>query len=641
MPHPEPSRAYRVLVVEDEGLIAHDIARRLEALGHEVLGPASTAEEALTLAPGAEIVLMDIRIDGQRDGIDTALEMRARYRLPVIFLTAHADRATLERAKQAGPFGYIVKPLGPASLQTGIEMAIAKHRVERLLEEREAWLRAVLASIADAAVVTGADGRLRFLNRAAEQATGWTQSEAEGQPVEAVIRLTVPEGDFDPIALALLRGEPVAFDRHARLISRDGREMEVDGFAATVKTAQDLLGVVLTFRDASASRWEERQLRQAHRLEAAGRLAASAASEYSTLIGMIRKQNEQLLRQFGEFTGARTALEEIHRAAVAAGEITRRLEAFGTPQVGAAEALSMNGVLRRMAPLIEAAAGDRIQAAIRPSPGAGKVRADAAQLESAILNLVSHACNVMAGSGPGLSNQTGAAALNKTGQLLIDTARVDLPHGGRAASYVLLSVTYSAAEPDIERLFDPSSTDGSSLAMAQVHWLAAESGGYVSARSGPNGGSRIELLLPRLADQALLSGANSQAATILMVEPSEAVLMELHNYFEAAGYNLIEAADAEEAVALGEMHEGRLDLVIAHARQAGEVLRHLSSLHPAIKALCVVDQVVDQGVESEPAELAPDQIRSPFTERELLDRVEAVLRTPAPPPVVAAPASAR
>ena len=157
----------------------------------------------------------------------------------------------------------------------------------------------------------------------------------------------------------------------------------------------------------------------------------------------------------------------------------------------------MNGVLRRMAPLIEAAAGDRIQAAIRPSPGAGKVRADAAQLESAILNLVSHACNVMAGSGPGLSNQTGAAALNKTGQLLIDTARVDLPHGGRAASYVLLSVTYSAAEPDIERLFDPSSTDGSSLAMAQVHWLAAKSGGYVSARSGPNGGSRIELLLPR------------------------------------------------------------------------------------------------------------------------------------------------
>lgn len=635
MPHPEPSRAYRVLVVEDEGLIAHDIARRLEALGHEVLGPASTAEEALALASGAEIVLMDIRIDGRRDGIDTALEIRSSYHLPVIFLTAHADRATLERAKQAGPFGYIVKPLGPASLQTGIEMAIAKHRVERLLEEREAWLRAVLGSIADAAVVANAEGRVRYLNRAAEQSTGWTQAEAEGQPVEAVIRLTVPEGDFDPIALTLLRAGPVAFNRQARLISRDGREMEVDGFAAPVRTSQEFLGVVLTFRDSSASRWEERQIRQAHRLEAAAKLAAGAANEYSALIGVIRKQNEMLLRQFGEFTGARSALEEIHRAAVAADEITRRLEAFGMPQVGQPEALSINAVLRRMAPLIEAAAGDYIQTAIRPSPGAGKVKADAAQFESAILNLVSHACTVMAGHAP-----SGARAASR-GQLLIDTARVDLPHGGYTASFVLLGITYSAAEPEIERLFDPDSTDGSSLALAQVHWLAAESGGYVSARTGPNGGSRIELLLPRLADQALLPGIPGDAHTILLVESNEAVLTELHNYFEAAGYNLIEAADPEEAVALGEMHEGRLELVIAHAREAGQVLRHLSSLHPAIKALCIVDHSApDESatLPSKASDLPPDQIRRPFTERELLDKVEAALKTP---PVAAPAASAR
>src|SRR5579863_7406420 len=241
----EPVRAYKVLVVEDEGLIAHDIASRLEAMGHEVKGPVSTAEEAIEQAPTADIVLMDIRIDGQRDGIDTALEIRQRHHLPVIFLTAHADRATLDRAKQAGPFGYIVKPLGPAALQTGIEMAIAKHRVERLLEERESWLRAVLGSIADAAVVVSAERRVRLLNRAAERSTGWTQAEAEGRPLETVVSLAVAEGDFDPFPLALLRGEPVEFDRSARLISRDGRELEVEGFAAPVRTGQELLGVVL------------------------------------------------------------------------------------------------------------------------------------------------------------------------------------------------------------------------------------------------------------------------------------------------------------------------------------------------------------------------------------------------------------
>ncbi len=288
------------------------------------------------------------------------------------------------------------------------------------------------------------------------------------------------ESPFDPVPIALLRDAPVEFDRRARLLARDGREIEVDGFVAPVRTGAEVLGVVLTFRDASAHRWEERQLRQAHRLEAAGKLAAGAAGEYTTLIAIIRKQNELLLRQFGDYSAAREPLEEIHRAAAAADEITRRLEAFGTRQVWQPETLSVNGLLRRMARLIEAAAGSRIRVALRPSPGAGQVKAVVAQMESAILNLVTHACDVMP----------------QGGQLLIDTARVDLPHAANAEPYVLLAIAYSAVEPEIERLFDPASAGGSGLALAQVHWLAAECGGYVSARSNPNGGSRIELLIP-------------------------------------------------------------------------------------------------------------------------------------------------
>jgi CheY-like chemotaxis protein len=356
---------------------------------------------------------------------------------------------------------------------------------------------------------------------------------------------------------------------------------------------------VLTFRDASAHRWEERQLRQAHRLEAAGKLAAGAASEYTTLIAIIRKQNELLLRQFGDYSAAREPLDEIHRAAAAADEITRRLEAFGTRQVWQPETLSVNGLLRRMARLIESAAGSRIRVALRPSPGAGQVKAVVAQMESAILNLVTHACEVMP----------------QGGQLLIDTARVDLPHAPHAEPYVLLAITYSAAEPEIERLFDPASAGGSGLALAQVHWLAAECGGYVSARSNLNGGSRIELLIPRLADQTLLAGAGGVAASILLVEPRESVRLELHNFFETAGYNLIEASDAEEAVALGEVHEGSLDLLIAAGAQAGELLTHLRGFHPSLQALSVVEEAARE----------PSEIRSPFTQQELLGKAASML----------------
>src|SRR6185369_3877419 len=140
----------------------------------------------------------------------------------------------------------------------------SKHRVDRLLEEREAWLRAAITSAGDAIVVTDANGRVRLLNHSAEQITGWTQTEAENQQAQKVAQLVDSdsvESGVDPVPLALLRDSPVDFDRRCRLIARDGREMEVEGCAAPVRITDELLGAVLTFRDASARRWEERQIR--------------------------------------------------------------------------------------------------------------------------------------------------------------------------------------------------------------------------------------------------------------------------------------------------------------------------------------------------------------------------------------------
>lgn len=611
MAQTETAKRYRVLVVEDEGLIAHDIAARLETLGHEVAGTVSTAEEAIAQAGGADLVLMDIRIDGQRDGIEAATEIRARHHVPVIFLTAHADRSTLDRAKQAGPFGYIVKPLGPMSLQTGIEMGVAKHRVERLLEEREAWLRAAIASAGDGTIVTSADGHVRLLNRSAEKLTGWTQAEAEGKAVGKIAQFMLPDSEGsgeEMVSLALLRDAPIEFERGCRMISRDGREMEIEGSAAPVRAGQYLLGAVLIFRDASARRWEERQLRQAERLEAAGRLAASAARDYNNLIAVMRLRTDTLLRELAEFRPARAALEEIQETVFAAERITRRLEAFGTRQVSRAETFSVNGLLRRMERMIESAAGPSMRVAIRPSAGAGKVRADPAQLESAVLSVVNHAFGV----------------LPEDGQVLIETARVDLAHSGRTVPYVLLSVTYSAIETEIERLFDPAAVTDAGLSLALVHSAVAEWGGDVAARSGPMGGSRIEILIPRAADQALPAGMwggasdSPPAPAVLLIEKSEHLRQEIHNFFEASGMNLLESGDAEEAIALLELHEGNLDLVIADSADARRVSEFTEG---SVRILRMV----------EGEEQGQSEIRRPFTELALWNKVaEALGRRAAP-----------
>ena len=598
------SKAYKVLVVEDEGLIALDISNRLTALGHEVVGAVSTAEEAFEKASQADIVLMDIRIDGPVDGVAAAVRIREEHHVPVVFLTAHSDRPTLDRAKVTGAFGYLVKPIAHASLNTAIEMAIYKHQMERKLEEREALLRTTLESVADAVVVTDHLSRVLMLNAAAEKLTGWTHSEAEGKPALRVLGLVdIESGEpaEDPVPLAILKDSVIPLDRTWQLVSRSGFQMRIEGSAAPVKASGVALGTVLTFRDVSARLWEEKQLRQAQKVDAAGRMAARVSDEYTKLLANIRNQSEQLLRQFGEYSPARLAIEEIQESAAAAEALTRRLTRFGTRQAtDQPEVLSLNAMLRRMSKLIESVAGSRIELAMRPSPTAGKVRVDAAQMEQAIMNLVLHAC----------------ALMPEGGQLRIETGNTELPRFDSVASYVTLNIAHTGQEPDLEKLFEPSSIAEDGLALAMVHGIVTERGGYISAQA-TSSGFRFELLLPS-AVETLAAGAGGEARgvpSVLLVDYRDRVRAQLHNFFEAEGYNLLEAMDDQEALALGEVHEGSLDLLVAEGADAERIGVALRKNHPGLQVLRIVDEFEPSG----------NQIRRPFTQTALLEKASQLL----------------
>jgi CheY-like chemotaxis protein len=136
-----PSSRRRVLIVEDEALIAMDLKGRLENLGYEVPGIAASADAALTLASRhtPDLILMDIRLQGARDGIEAAAEVRRLLDIPVIFLTSHSDVETIERARLAEPFGYIAKPFGFVNFRALIEIALQKHGTERSLRKSVRW----------------------------------------------------------------------------------------------------------------------------------------------------------------------------------------------------------------------------------------------------------------------------------------------------------------------------------------------------------------------------------------------------------------------------------------------------------------------------------------------------------------------
>ncbi|PQV63584.1 PAS domain S-box-containing protein/diguanylate cyclase (GGDEF) domain-containing protein [Abditibacterium utsteinense] len=161
----------RILVVEDEMIISKDIQRSLKKLGYEVVGSAVSGAAALEKAAETrpDLVMMDINIKGEMDGIETAALMRERFQVPVIYLTAFADAPTLARAKQTGPFGYLLKPFEERELATAIEMALYRHASERRLQESEERLTRVLETNADAILITDAGGQITFANAAAER----------------------------------------------------------------------------------------------------------------------------------------------------------------------------------------------------------------------------------------------------------------------------------------------------------------------------------------------------------------------------------------------------------------------------------------------------------------------------------------
>ncbi|NBD33798.1 MAG: response regulator [Cyanobacteria bacterium] len=124
--------AKKILIVEDEAVVSLDISRRLEKMGYEVMGRLASGEEAINLIQEErpDLVLMDINLQGEMDGIETATKLYREYNLPVIYLTAYAGQSTLERAKESKPYGYILKPFKERELHAAIEIAISRHETE-------------------------------------------------------------------------------------------------------------------------------------------------------------------------------------------------------------------------------------------------------------------------------------------------------------------------------------------------------------------------------------------------------------------------------------------------------------------------------------------------------------------------------
>ncbi len=183
-----------VLIVEDDFIVAKVIEKNLVDLGYAVAGLVATGEEAIAKA-GSErpdLVLMDIQLLGDMDGITASEKIHAAFKIPVIFLTALSDRQTFDRALVTAPYGYIIKPFSQNTLSTTIRVALNKKQADQKITDLHGWLDSTMNSLPEGIVTINTAGKIVLVNPAAELMTGWTNRDAFEQPLDSVLTFVDP-----------------------------------------------------------------------------------------------------------------------------------------------------------------------------------------------------------------------------------------------------------------------------------------------------------------------------------------------------------------------------------------------------------------------------------------------------------------
>ncbi len=244
----------RILVVEDESIVSLDIQKMLDRLGYEVAGAASTGDDAIRKAQELRpsLVLMDIMLQDEMSGIHAAEQIYQRFHIPVIYLTAYAEKKTLDESIHTGAFGYILKPFSEQELQTSIETGLYKSAMESRLRDREQWLATVLRSIGDAVIATNDEGAIDFMNPLAEELTDWALQDALRISLDGVFIL---ESETSGKRIGYLTDGRVDESKHWHpeenvLVSKGGRKIPIEyTFAPILDDEKNSTGEVLVFRD--------------------------------------------------------------------------------------------------------------------------------------------------------------------------------------------------------------------------------------------------------------------------------------------------------------------------------------------------------------------------------------------------------
>ncbi len=508
----------------------------------------------------------------------------------------------------------------------------ARKQAAAALVESNRRIASILESITDAFFALDRDWRYTYVNGKAEQLLGRKREDLEGKNIWE---------EFPELAGSV-------FEQEYRRAAAEQRPVEFSAFDAVRKLWADVhvypsgRGLSIYFQDASARKALEEQAVQSQRMEALGRLAGGVAHDFNNLLTIIGGYSQMVLDALDGKNPLRKDVEPIAEAAERASALTRQLLAFSRRQLLQPKIVDLNRLITKMNKMLRRVIGEDIELKLALRPDVGRTKADPGQIEQVIMNLAVNARDAMPTGGT-LSVTTG------NWEAVGGAGAPDLAEG----SYVLLSISDTGTGMD-ERtrahIFEPFFTTkakgkGTGLGLATAYGIVKQAGGEIRVDSEPGQGACFRIYLPRTRKTpkgqrtAGPRRPRKGSETILLVEDEPEVRKLAREMLARLGYRVLEAGDADEALAVWDALRDSIDLlltdVIMPHMSGRELAEQLTAVRPGLKVLYMsgyTDEVIARhGIVQKDTPL----LQKPFSREALGLRVRTILdagpkHTPAP-----------
>jgi PAS domain S-box-containing protein len=659
----------RILIVDDNEDSLYYLQALLGSSGYDV-HPARNGAEALecALAAPPDLIISDILMPVM-DGFALCQRWRCEPRLapiPFVFYTAtYTDSKDREVGLTAGADEFLIKPMEPAALLQVVRDLLRRKEAGSLPDRASSAVEEnVFLREYNAALVRKLEQKLEALDAACaklEEGERRFRSVVEGAP-EGII---VQADDFiryvNPPALKMFGAEipgqlqgqsfsgrihpdyrPIVEERIRELreewrVISDIEEqfLRLDGtfFYVEVTTApfnfEGCLGTIVFFRDITQRKQADesmkklaRQIHQAQKLEAVGKLAGGIAHDFNNLLMVIRSNAETLQERLPPENGLQEIIQRVMKAVDRTAGLTRQLLAFSSRQVFSPAVLDMNVLANETANMLKRLIREDIELRISLAEPLWAIKADPDQIVQVLMNLCVNARDAM---------PQGGKLTIATGNATVAEREMEKRAFAEPGEYVTLSVsdTGTGISKDVqERMFEPffttkDNSKGTGLGLSTVYGIVKQSGGFIVVDTELGRGTCFTVYLPREAGavgSALVAQAEERlqgAGTLLLVEDEESLRESLRDYLDTLGYTVLAAESGQQALALVGAYDGRIDLVITDVVMPKVNGRELSEIllrqRPGLKTLFMSGYPSDPTLRHGVAEDSVAFLQKPFS----------------------------